>query len=123
MWRVDKEGIEDGYYSRYFNLSHEFIVDYLTIRVKVFPTIEEARNEYEAKLAPVQPRFSTSSPRIGEEAFAYAEGNTYTCLFRKSNVIGIADLWFALSGGSPPSLQEALDKVIEWARNLERKIS
>lgn len=113
-WSLNKEITEDGYLSRYF-IQKDIMTTILVCRVKVFSTIDEAKNEYTTKLSEIQKKYSTDNPKIGDSAYSYAE-NGFRCVFIKGNVIGITDMSSELYGGS-------LEDVVNWAKQLEKKFT
>lgn len=115
-WALTGQTTEGGYYSTDFVSTESGFTTVLVCRLKVFPSIDEAKNEYSAQLSSAQTTYSLTNPGIGQEAFAYAQpGAGYRCLFRELNVVGETDMSTALYGGS-------LDETISWARLLDNKI-
>lgn len=116
-WMLNSEGQkDDGYDSKTF-LERMGSIGYpLVSQIKVFTSVEDAKEEYRKKLSDAEKKYPTKSQRIGDEAFAYAEQGGFRCLFRKSNVIGIADMSTELYGGS-------IEDVVKWATELAKRVS
>lgn len=118
-WGITKEATESGYYSRYFSTTDSSLFAIyssksLICRIRVFKTIDQAKNEYNNLLASV--KYSYSKMDIGEEGIAFQSNNYYCTRFRVANVTGFADM--GISFYQTTSLDEAKD----WAGKSVNKM-